>query len=296
MCRAAWYPQKLLRQVMIKFKNWMYMNVGIVLIACSTYFFLVPNHFVTGGVTGLSTILGTAIPGVSTATWLMGLNIFMLTIGFIFLGKQTGVWTVYCSLGYSSIMMLYEHIFPMEHTLTDEPFMELCVGILLYAIGTAIIFYAGASSGGMDIVALIIQKYAKIDVGRAVLFVNMFIAGGSILVFRNVKTGILSLVGLFANAFIIDIVIDNLDSCKYFIVITEKPDLVSEYIMNELHHGVTISDAIGAYTQAKKGMVHTVCRRYEAIRLRQAIKKIDPDAFMVVTTSSEIIGKGFRSV
>ena len=281
---------------MIKFKNWMYMNVGIVLIACSTYFFLVPNHFVTGGVTGLSTILGTAIPGVSTATWLMGLNIFMLTIGFIFLGKQTGVWTVYCSLGYSSIMMLYEHIFPMEHTLTDEPFMELCVGILLYAIGTAIIFYAGASSGGMDIVALIIQKYAKIDVGRAVLFVNMFIAGGSILVFRNVKTGILSLVGLFANAFIIDIVIDNLDSCKYFIVITEKPDLVSEYIMNELHHGVTISDAIGAYTQAKKGMVHTVCRRYEAIRLRQAIKKIDPDAFMVVTTSSEIIGKGFRSV
>ena len=281
---------------MIKFKNWMYMNVGIVLIACSTYFFLVPNHFVTGGVTGLSTILGTAIPGVSTATWLMGLNIFMLTIGFIFLGKQTGVWTVYCSLGYSSLMMLYEHIFPVEHTLTDEPFMELCVGILLYAIGTAIIFYAGASSGGMDIVALIIQKYAKIDVGRAVLFVNMFIAGGSILVFRNVKTGILSLVGLFANAFIIDIVIDNLDSCKYFIVITEKPDLVSEYIMNELHHGVTISDAIGAYTQAKKGMVHTVCRRYEAIRLRQAIKKIDPNAFMVVTTSSEIIGKGFRSV
>ena len=184
----------------------------------------------------------------------------------------------------------------MEHTLTDEPFMELCVGILLYAIGTAIIFYAGASSGGMDIMALIIQKYAKIDVGRAVLFVNMFIAGGSILVFRNVKTGILSLVGLFANAFIIDIVIDNLDSCKYFIVITEKPDLVSEYIMNELHHGVTISDAIGAYTQAKKGMVHTVCRRYEAIRLRQAIKKIDPNAFMVVTTSSEIIGKGFRSV
>lgn len=281
---------------MIKFKNWMYMNAGIVLIACATYFFLVPNHFVTGGVTGLSTILGTAIPQVSTATWLMGLNILMLAIGFIFLGKQTGVWTVYCSLGYSSLMMLYENIFPIEHTLTDEPFMELCVGILLYAIGTAIIFYAGASSGGMDIMALIIQRYAKIDVGRAVLFVNMFIAGGSIFVFRNVKTGILSLVGLFANAFIIDIVIDNLDSCKYFIVITEKPDLVSEYIMNELHHGVTVSDAIGAYTQAKKGMVHTVCRRYEAIRLRQAIKKIDPDAFMVVTTSSEIIGKGFRSV
>ena len=281
---------------MIKFKNWMYMNVGIVLIACATYFFLVPNRFVTGGMTGLSTILG-YLTNISTSTWLMCLNICMLILGFLVLGKSTGIWTVYCSLGYSSLMLLYEAIVPMEgKTLTDEPFLELCVGITIYAIGTAIIFYAGASSGGMDIMALIIQKYAKIDVGRAVLFVNMFIAGGSILVFKNVKTGILSLVGLFANSFIIDIVIDNFDSCKYFVVITEKPDLVAEYIMNTLHHGVTISDAIGGYTRMKKGMVHTVCRRYEAMKLRSAVKRIDENAFIVVTTSSEIIGKGFRSV
>ena len=282
---------------MIKFKNWMYMNVGIVLIACATYFFLVPNRFVTGGMTGLSTILGYLVPAISTSTWLMCLNVCMLVIGFIFLGRSTGIWTVYCSLGYSSLMLLFEALFPMQGTtLTDEPFLELCVGITIYAIGTATIFYAGASSGGMDIMALIIQKYAKIDVGRAVLFVNMFIATGSIFVFRQVETGILSLVGLFANSFIIDIVIDNFDACKYFIVITDKPDLVSEYIMNTLHHGVTITDAIGGYTQTKKGMVHTVCRRYEAIKLRGAIKKIDENAFIVVTTSSEIIGKGFRTV
>lgn len=281
---------------MIKFKNWMYMNVGIVLIACATYFFLVPNRFVTGGMTGLSTILG-SVTNISISTWLMCLNVCMLIIGFVFLGRSTGIWTVYCSLGYSSLMLLYEQIIPMEgKTLTDEPFLELCVGITIYAIGTATIFYAGASSGGMDIMALIIQKYAKIDVGRAVLFVNMFIAIGSIMVFKNVKTGILSLVGLFANSFIIDIVIDNFDSCKYFVVITEKPDLVAEYIMNTLHHGVTISDAIGGYTRMKKGMVHTVCRRYEAMKLRSAVKRIDENAFIVVTTSSEIIGKGFRSV
>ena len=286
----------------LTFKKFFFMHVGIVLLACSLYFFLVPNHFVTGGVTGLSTMFNALVPSVSTATWLLGLNLALLSLGFIFLGKSTGVWTVYCSLAYSGLMMLFEALDLMNflnpgHTmLTDEPFMELCVGILLYAIGSALIFYTGSSSGGMDLVALIIQKYAKIDVGKAVLYVNMFIVIGSIFVFRNVETAILSLVGLFANAFIIDIVIDNLDSCKYFIVITEKPQLVSEYIMNELHHGVTITDAIGAYTQSKKGMVHTVCRRYEAIRLRQAVKKIDPDAFMVVTTSSEIIGKGFRSV
>lgn len=287
---------------MINLKKLFFRHVGIIFLSCSLYFFLVPNHFVTGGVTGLSTILNALVPQISTATFLMGLNLVMLSLGFIFLGRSTGIWTVYCSLAYSGLMMLFEnldlisYLAPGSKTLTTEPFLELCVGIVLYAIGSALIFYTGASSGGMDIVALIIQKYAKLDVGKAVLYVNMFIAVGSIFVFRNVLTAILSLLGLFANAFIIDIVIDNLDSCKYFIVITDKPELVSEYIMNTLHHGVTVTDAIGAYTQTQKGMIHTVCRRYEAIRLRQAIKKIDENAFIVVTTSSEIIGKGFRSV
>ena len=273
------------------------MNAGIVLIACATYFFLVPNKFVTGGMTGLATILG-SVTSLTTSTWLMFLNITMLVIGFIFLGKKTGIWTVYCSLGYTGIMLIFEQIFPMAEgvTLTDESFMELCVGILIYAAGTAIIFYAGASSGGMDIMALIIQKYAKIDVGRAVLYVNTLIACGSIFIFPDIERSILSLIGLFANSFIIDGVIDNFHSCKYFIVITDKTELVSEYIMSQLHHGVTVTDAIGAYTQTHKGMIHTVCRRYEAIKLRAAIKKIDENAFIVVTTSSEIIGKGFRSV
>lgn len=280
----------------------MYMNAGIVLIACATYFFLVPNRFVTGGMTGLATILGTALPVLNTSQWLICLNILMLVMGFIFLGKMTGMWTVYCSLGYSSLMLIFEEVFPRSSlpftngTLTDEIFMELCVGILIYAIGTAIIFYAGASSGGMDIMALILQKYAKVDVGKAVLYVNTLIACGSIFFLPGVERAILSLVGLFANSFIIDSVIDNFNSCKYFVVITDKTELVSEYIMNTLHHGVTVSDAIGAYTQTKKGMVHTVCRRYEAIKLRAAIKKIDENAFIVITTSSEIIGKGFRSV
>lgn len=278
------------------------MNAGIVLIACATYFFLVPNRFVTGGMTGLATILGTALPVLNTSQWLICLNILVLVVGFIFLGKMTGIWTVYCSLGYSSLMLIFEEVFPRSSlpftngTLTDETFMELCVGILIYAIGTAIIFYAGASSGGMDIMALILQKYANVDVGRAVLYVNTFIACGSIFFLPGVERAILSLVGLFANAFIIDSVIDNFNSCKYFVVITDQTELVSEYIMNTLHHGVTVSDAVGAYTQTKKGMVHTVCRRYEAIKLRAAIKKIDENAFIVITTSSEIIGKGFRSV
>jgi uncharacterized protein YebE (UPF0316 family) len=141
-----------------------------------------------------------------------------------------------------------------------------------------------------------VKKYAKVDVGRAVLYVNILIACGAIFVFGGIERSLLSLIGLFANSFIIDGVIDNFHSCKYFVVITDKTELVAEYIMNQLHHGVTITDAIGAYTMSKKGMIHTVCRRYEAIKLRAAIKEIDENAFIVITTSSEIIGKGFRSV
>ena len=284
----------------IKFKDWMYMNLGIVLIACATYFFLVPNHFVTGGMTGLATMLGDIFSFMTTSTWLMILNVTMLVVGFIFLGKKTGIWTVYCSLSYTALMLLLEQIVPLSRPLTDESFMELCFGILIYAVGTAVIFYAGASSGGMDIMALIVQKYAKLDVGKAVLCVNTAIAVGAIFTFahyeNNTERSILSMIGLFANSYIIDIVIDNFHSCKYFVVITDKTELVSEYIMNHLHHGVTITDAIGAYTQSPKGMIHTVCRRYEAIKLRAAIKQIDENAFIVVSTSSEIIGKGFRSV
>ena len=289
-------------QTKVTFKNFLSMHIGIILIALSTYFILVPNHFVTGGMTGLSTVLAQDLTFLTQSQWLLLLNALVLILGFIFLGKSTGIFTVYCSLGYSSIMMIFEandlitKVSANGRTLTDEPFMELVVGITLYAIGTAIIFYAGASSGGMDIVALIIQKYTRMDVGRAVLSVNSIIAISSIFVFKDITTGILSLVGLFMNSFIIDTVIDNFNSCKYFIVITDKPELVSEYIMNTLHHGVTVTDAVGAYTLAKKGMVHTVCRRYEAIKLRQAIKQIDENAFIVITTSSEIIGKGFRSV
>ena len=285
--------------VKIKFKDWMYMNVGIVLIALAVALFLAPNKFVTGGMTGLSTTLEQITP-IPMSVWLIFLNITMLVVGFVVLGKKIGFWTVYCCLSYTGLNFLLQSIIPKEWlplTQGNEMFLELCVGILLYAAGTAIIFYAGASSGGMDIVALIIQKYTKVDVGRAVLFVNAFIAFGSLFAPGcTVTSGMLSIVGLFANSFIIDSVIDNFHSCKYFIVITDKTELVSEYIMSQLHHGVTVTDAVGAYTQTHKGMIHTVCRRYEAIKLRAAIKKIDENAFIVVTTSSEIIGKGFRSV
>ena len=167
--------------------------------------------------------------------------------------------------------------------------------MLLTSIGSAMIFNTKGSSGGTDIIALIMKKYTSMDIGRSLLVSDFIVAASSFLVF-NVKTGLFSLLGLFAKAFLVDTVIESLNTCKYFVVITTKRDEVSEYIIKEIHHGATVNEVVGEYTKETKFMIHTVCRRSEAVRLRSKIKQLDEKAFIIITTSSEIIGRGFRNV
>ena len=152
-----------------------------------------------------------------------------------------------------------------------------------------------ASSGGTDIAALILKKFTSFDVGKCLLVVDFVVAASSFFVF-NIQVGLFSLLGLFAKAFLVDGIIENLNTCKYFIVITSRREEISQYIMKILHHGVTVTSATGEFTKDEKAMIHTVCKRIEAIKLRKKIKEIDPHSFIIVTTSSEIIGRGFRSV
>lgn len=275
-------------------KEYIFMNLGCVLLSIGVYFFKIPNGFSTGGVTGIGTILAQMTP-ISAGIWIWILNIALLVLGFLFLGKQTGVKTVYCSMFYSAITYIFELIFPLSQPLTNEPLMELVYAMLLTSVGSAMIFNSNASSGGTDIAALILKKFTSIDVGKALLAVDSVIAASAFFVF-DVPTGLFSLLGLFAKAFLVDSVIESLNTCKYFVVITSKRDEISEFIIKSLHHGVTVTSAVGEYTKDEKTMIHTVCKRIEAIKLRSRIKEIDPQAFIIVTTSSEIIGRGFRNV
>lgn len=279
---------------MKKFKNFLTMTVGCVLLAFGVYFFKIPNGFATGGVTGIGTVLAQITP-VTPGVWIWGLNIVLLLVGFIFLGGQTGVKTIYCSMFYSGITYFLEKFLPLTEPLSDQPLLELIYAMLLTSIGSAMIFNSNASSGGTDIVALLLKKFTSIDVGKALLISDFIVAASSFVVF-DIKTGLFSLLGLFAKAFLVDAVIENLNICKYFIVITDKREEISGYIMRTLHHGVTVHSAVGEYTKGEKSMIHTVCKRTEAIKLRAAIKEMDPHAFIIVTTSSEIIGRGFRGV
>ncbi len=275
-------------------KNFLYMNIGCILLSLGVYFFKIPNGFATGGVTGIGTILGKITP-ITPAMWIWGLNILLLIFGFIFLGRQNGIKTVYCSMLYSAITYVLEVVVPIGEPLTNQPFMELAYAMLLTAIGSAMIFNADASSGGTDIAALILKKFTNIDVGKALMMVDFVVAASAFVVF-DIETGLFSLMGLFAKAFIVDGVIESFNTCKYFIVITTKREEISEFIIKTLHHGVTVSQVTGEFTHENKTMIHTVCKRMEAIRLRSKIKEIDPGAFTIITTSSEIIGRGFRSV
>jgi uncharacterized membrane-anchored protein YitT (DUF2179 family) len=271
--------------------------------------FLIPNQMLGGGVSGLSLILANALPfNISQGTYMLAINIILLIIGFIVLGKSCGILTCYCSLMISLENLLFENIFPttnpdifpFDGRLTGEPLLELVYAVLLTGVGSAILFKFKASSGGTDIVALIFKKKTDINVGTALLYTDIFIALATFVKFTgdtvtfDAQTGLFSLLGLFAKIFIIDDIIDSINLCKSFTIITTKPDEINSFITKKLAHSATIYKAEGAYTHEGRTVVMTVCRRAEAIRLRKAVNEIDPHAFIIITKTSEIMGRGFR--
>lgn len=275
-------------------KDYLFLTIGCLLLAVGVYFFKIQNNFVTGGVTGIGVILATLTP-ISASLWIWILNIILLILGFIVLGKETGIKTVYCSMLYSGFTFLLENFFALSAPITNQRLLELIYAMLISSIGSAIIFNCNASSGGTDIVALILKKFTSIDVGKALLITDFIISLSSFWFF-GLEIGLFSLLGLFSKALIVDEVIESINICKYFIVITSEKEKITDYIIKNLHHGVTTNVVTGEYTQEEKTMIHTVCKRIEAVKLKKGIKEIDPKAFIIITSSSEIIGRGFRGV
>jgi uncharacterized membrane-anchored protein YitT (DUF2179 family) len=278
-----------------KIKKFLLINIGIFLISVGVYFFKFPNKFATGGVSGISIILNKLLPYISQATYMTIINIILLVVGFIAIGKKFGIMTTYCSLVFSGETWLLEKMIPMSQPFTDQPLLELMFAIFLPAAGSAILFNCNASSGGTDVVAMILKKYTDIDIGKALLISDGIIALSTGFVF-GIKVCLFSVLGLMIKAFMIDSIIESFNECKYFTIVTSKPEEISEFIIKDLKHSATILDAVGAYTNTEKKVVITACRRSQALKLRQYCKKIDAKSFMFITNTSEIIGKGFREI
>ncbi len=278
-----------------KISEFLLINLGLLLTAMGIHFFKAPNNFAIGGVSGLAIILRYFFPSVPMGPLMLLINILLLIIGFALIGKTFGSKTVYSSFALSGMVWLLDNIFPMKQPFTNDTLLELIFAIILPAVGSAIVFNQNASTGGTDIVAKVLNKLTHIDIGKALLLSDFAITIAAGMVY-GVQIGMYSVLGLLLKAFMIDIVIDGFNLQKQMVIVSEKPEEIKKYIVESLHRGATIHTAYGAFRNEEKQVLTTVMSRRQALTLRQYIRKIDQGAFITITNTSEIIGKGFRSL
>lgn len=278
----------------LKSKNFLLLTGSTLLIAAGTYFFKFANNFTFGGITGLAVLVAkSGLISASDFTFLV--NMILLVFGFIILGKKFAAKTAYCSILLSVSLSLLERLYPMEAPLTDQPMLELAFAIALPSLGSAVLFNLGSSSGGTDIIAMILKKYTSADIGKSLLATDFLITLAGCFVF-DIETGLYSFLGLSIRSFLIDGFIESLNLSKYFNVVCKEPEPICRFIKNELHRSATIVDAKGAFSGERKYLVLTVLNRFQAVKLRNYIKENAPDAFLLISNTSQIIGKGFHSI
>jgi uncharacterized membrane-anchored protein YitT (DUF2179 family) len=279
-----------------KIKDYCIITLGVLLVVVGVYFFKFPNNFSIGGVTGIAIILSNLFNNsISSGSIVLVLNIILLIFAYVFIGKSFGNKTVYGSLLLSISLKLLEIIIPLEAPLTNEPMLELFFAVILPAVGAAILFNIGSSTGGTDVLAMLLKKYTNIDIGRALLITDFFLTIATFFVF-DLTTGFLSILGLLFKSTLVDVVIENLNLNKYFTIICRNPKPICTFITNKLNRSATVFDAKGAFTDQDKKIILTVMSRAQAVQLRTFIKETDPEAFLLITNTSEIIGRGFRGL
>lgn len=268
------------------------LTAATLILVVGVYVFKFPNNFSFGGVTGIAVILG-RLGHLNASTYNFIINMVLMVLGFLFLGRDFGLKTVYVSTLNSVALSLAEKWFPMSGPLTNQPVLELIFAIVLPAFSSAILFNIGASSGGTDIIAMIVKRHTSFNIGTALFLVDLFITISACFVF-DVQTGLFSFTGLMAKSLVIDGVIENINLCKYFTIICDHPEPICQFIINDLHRSATIYQAEGVYAHQPKTIVLSVMKRSQAVQLRNFVRKNEPNAFIAITNSSEIIGKGFR--
>lgn len=276
-------------------KFFLKLNAGLILTAIGIVLFKTPNHFAFGGTSGLSILLAALFPQFNVGGFMWVINVLLVVLGYIFLGIGCMGWTVYSSFALSFFVSVCEMIWPLTAPLTSDTLLELIFAVLLPAIGSAIVFDIGASTGGTDIVALILAKHTSLEIGKALMLSDILIVAGAGVKF-GIATGMYCVLGLIGKAFIVDGVIESINLRKVCTVVTAQPDKVQQFILKELNRSATVEQAYGAYTHRELSVLMTVLTRREAARLRDFLRANDRKAFITIVNSSEIIGKGFRSV
>lgn len=267
-------------------KETMILTVAVAIIAAAVFFFLAPSHTSVSSISGLGIVLSNFIPLPLSAITMI-LNLVLLVIGFLTCGREFGAKTVYTSIMLPLFLGLFEILFPDFESMTDSQELDVLCYILVVSIGLSILFNRNASSGGLDIVAKILNKYLRMDLGRAMSLAGMCVALSAALVYDK-KTVVLSILGTYFNGIILDHFIFDHNKKRRVCIITKKEEQLRQFIINDLHSGATIYEAIGAYNFERHNEIITIVDKSEYQKLMNFINREDPKAFITVYNVSNM--------
>ena len=280
---------------MQQIKSFFIITISTIIMAIGVYFFKFPNNFCFGGVTGAAVVFAKILP-ISASSFSFVVNMALLVVGFAFLGKSFALRTTYATILLSGLLVVFERAFPLKQPLSNEPMLQLIFAIALPAIASALLFYEGSSSGGTDVIAMIVKKYAHVDdIGIALFVTDLIMIIIACFVF-DIKTALYSFVGLTVKSFLIDAIIENIMLRKSIMITCDDKDAICHFITGELQKGATIVEATGAYTNEKRYLIFTTLTRKQAAVLRSFIHQNKLHAFISMSSTSEVFGKGFTSI
>ena len=267
-------------------KETVILTVAVAIIAAAVYFFLVPSHTSVSSISGLGIVLSNFVP-LQLSAITMILNVVLLIIGFFTCGREFGVKTVYTSVMLPLFLGLFEIIFPNFGSMTDSQELDVLCYILVVSVGLSILFNRNASSGGLDIVAKIMNKYLHMELGKAMSLSGMCVALSAALVYDK-KTVVLSILGTYFNGIVLDHFIFDNNIKRRVCIITKKEEELRQFIIHDLHSGATIYEAIGAYNMEKRREIITIVDKGEYQKLMKFINQEDPKAFITVYNESNM--------
>lgn len=261
-------------------------TIGVTIVAAAVFFFMVPSNVSVGSVTALAMIIARFVRlSISTLTLIM--NIALLIFGYVFIGKEFGVKTIYCALMLPIILGIFEVMFPNNGSLTNDQTLDVVCYICVVSVGQAMLFVRNASSGGLDIVGKFIHKYFHMELGKAVALAGMVVALLSVFV-SDLKTVILSILGTYFGGLLLDHFIFGTTIKKRVCIISKKEKEILDFILHELHSGATKYHAYGTYSDAQYAEINTIVDKNEYLKLMNYITKVDPAAFVTVYAVNEM--------
>lgn len=261
-------------------------TLGTLIVAIAVYFFMLPSHVTVGSGTALALVISNYVP-LSVSTITLIINIVLLLLGFLLIGPEFGAKTVYSTLLMPVVLGVLEKLFPNFQSITQDPLLDVLCYILVVGIGLALLFSCNASSGGLDIVAKLMNKFLRMEVGKAMSLSGMLVALSSALCYEK-DIVVLSVLGTFFGGLIVDYFIFGMDIKRRVCIISPKVDEIVQFILHELHSGASLNEIIGAYDNKIRREIIVIVDKQEFKRLMDYMQKTDPKAFITVYSVSEI--------